>query len=65
MNSAQDLRAALAALPRETLRQILETAVQPAPAPSSPNPDGSMVIHVPTDQGRTLAFRLSADDLRL
>jgi hypothetical protein len=60
-----DLRARLAQLPRETLRQILEAAVAPPTQNEATAADGSRVIRVPVDGGRTLAFRLSADDLAL
>jgi hypothetical protein len=58
-----DLRARLAALPRETLRQILMDTVRPTDA-AKPDRDGSLLIRVPA-QGAPLMFRLSADDLRL
>ena len=61
---AAALRARLAALPPDVLRTILETAVAP-PEDDAPAPDGSRIIRVPGADGRALAFRLSADDLRL
>ncbi len=62
--SSADLRSRLRALPRETLRAILESAIQPQ-EDDAPAPDGSKVIRIPGPGGRTLAFRFSADDLRL
>jgi hypothetical protein len=59
-----ELRARLAALPRETLRRIVEDAVAP-PRPEPTAPDGSQLLTVPGPGGRALSFRLSADDLRL
>jgi hypothetical protein len=59
-----ELRAHLQSLPRETLRAIVENAL--APNKEEPiAPDGSQVIRVPAEGGRTLAFRYSADDLNL
>ena len=63
-SSLTDLRARLAALPPDALRAILENAVSPAPD-DVPAPDGSRIIRVAGADGRTLSFRLSADDLRL
>ncbi len=59
-----DLRARLAALPPSALRAILENAVAPQQE-EAPAPDGSKIIRVPGEDGRSLSFRLSADDLRL
>ena len=64
MTDSDALRARLAALPPDALRAILETAVAPA-EDDAPAPDGSRIIRVPGADGRTLNFRLSADDLRL
>ena len=64
MSDVAALRARLAALPPDTLRAILESAVTPTPD-DAPAPDGSRVIRIPGPDGRALAFRLSADDLRL
>lgn len=58
------LRSRLASLPREVLLDVLGTHINPA-RPTAPDPDGSQVLHVPGPGGRLLAFRLSADDLRL
>ena len=59
------LRAHLRALPAETLRRLLQDAVAPPPPQDPPAPDGSAVIRVPGPNGAALAYRLSADDLRL
>ena len=58
------LRARLAALPRETLRAIVEQAVAPK-QDDTPASDGSKIIRVPAAGGRLLSYCLSADDLRL
>ena len=67
MSSSSDaaaLRARLQSLPPDTLRAILESAVAPQ-QDDAPAADGSRVIRVPSENGRVLSFRLSADDLRL
>ncbi len=63
-SSIDDLRARLQSLPREALRQIVEDAVNPR-REDALAPDGSRMIRVPAQGGRTLSFRFSADDLRL
>lgn len=59
------LRARLRALPADTLRRLLADAVAPPPPADPPSPDGSAIIRVPGPAGTPLAYRLSADDLRL
>jgi len=63
-DSYAELRARLRALPRETLRSIVEAAVAPREDEAAA-PDGSRVIRIAGEAGRVLAFRYSADDLRL
>ena len=63
-NDYEAIRARLAQLSREALQAIVEQATAPKKE-DPPNPDGSRMIRVPGGNGRTLMFRLSADDLRL